>query len=301
VGTGSGLVRAELAVALPFDADFRSPAGDLNQLSITIGATQHMQGADARINGGVWIPLSGGSGGTWSTTTSVPQDAFVQFRARGTFGSETSGCYRWPAATPTECAPATTATPAPAPAPAPAPSATFTPKGGNAWWAEVVVKAEGGKAVTQVQARDVNTPWTGLKLQSWGVWTGSLHVEKGNTIQYRAMVGGAWVESCAYTHPGGVAQCSTSAPAPAPAPTFQATWKNMRGNAWWVETDVATSGGTLAGVDARVDGGGWTALSKQSYGSWAKSIHAPAGSMVEFRARATDGQAAVSPAVAWPR
>jgi hypothetical protein len=108
------------------------------------------------------------------------------------------------------------------------------------------------------------------------------------------------VESCDWTHPGAVEQCGGATQPDPTAGTFTATWKNVRGNEWWVETDVAVSGGTLAGVDARVNGGAWVALSKQSYGSWAKSIHAAPGSSVEFRARASDAQVSQSGPYAWP-
>ncbi len=81
---------------------------------------------------------------------------------------------------------------------------------------------------------------------------------------------------------------------------FDATFKNVKGNEWWVQVDVTATGGTLAGVDARVNAGAWVALTKQSWGSWAKSIHAPPGATVEFRARATDGSTDVSTASRWP-
>ncbi|HLE97535.1 MAG TPA: carbohydrate-binding domain-containing protein [Candidatus Thermoplasmatota archaeon] len=88
-------------------------------------------------------------------------------------------------------------------------------------------------------------------------------------------------------------------PAPPPSP-FDATFRNVRGNAWWVEADVSAVGGVLAGVDARVGTGAWVALTKTSWGSWAKSLPAPAGSTVQFRARATDGSADVSEPYPWP-
>jgi hypothetical protein len=154
--------------------------------------------------------------------------------------------------------------------------------------------------VTAVSSRDTGGAWVPLKLQSYG-WSGSYHVEPGHTVLYRATLsGGGTVDSCEYTHPGGV--CTTAAPtAPPPATTgtFAATFSNMRGNANWVETDVATSGGTLVGVDASVNGGTWIPLAKTSWGSWAKSIPAPSGSSVRFRADASDGSSVISAAKIW--
>jgi predicted phosphodiesterase len=189
--------------------------------------------------------------------------------------------------------------PAPAPAPGTTPTVSFTDKGGNEWWVQVAVV---GSSIARVESMDTGGAWVVLPKQSWGDYAASYHVEPGHLVQHRAVLtNGSIVTSCWYTHPG--ATCTTTAPAPAPTPapgTFAATFKNVRGNAWWVESDVAVSGGTLAGVDARVNGGAWIALAKTSWGSWAKSIAAPSGSHVEFRARATDGQAATSASYAWP-
>jgi hypothetical protein len=116
-------------------------------------------------------------------------------------------------------------------------------------------------------------------------------------VQYRAtLADGSQALSCWYAHPGG--SCATAAASPTTSGGFAATFRNARGNAWWVETDVAAA--SLAGVDARVNGGAWIALSHTSWGSWAKSVNAPAGSRVEFQARAADGSVAVSAAYAWP-
>lgn len=200
------------------------------------------------------------------------------------------------------------AAPAPTtPTPAPAPSTgavSFTPSGGNEWWVQAAVS---GATVTAVDARDTNGAYVPLAYRTWGAWAGSFRVEPGNQVQYRArLADGSLVESCWYAHPaGGCASGATSAPAPsAPAPAasaFAATFTNVRGNSWWVEAEVAANGGTLAAVEARVNGGAWVPLAKTSWGSWAKSMSAPTGSIVELRARAADGATAQSPTYAWPR
>lgn len=183
--------------------------------------------------------------------------------------------------------------PPPPPPTEPTGDVTFTHGGGNEWWVEVKVSPK----PEAVQAMDTNGAWVSLAFKDWGEWAGSFRIEPGNPVKFRASHGGAWSESCWFTHPGGVSQCGTTTPPPTSG-TFTATFKNVRGNEWWVETDVTTSGGTLAGVDARVNGGSWIALDHKSYGSWAKSFHAVG--TVEFRARATDGQQVVSSGYSWP-
>ena len=187
------------------------------------------------------------------------------------------------------------------PPPPPPPSgdfaATFSSASGNEWWLEVDVDAN--EPLSGVHASINGGSWKTLELKSWGEWAASFHIEPGHLVKFRAEHGGAWTESCWYSHPTGTAQCDGTS-TPPPTGTFSATFSDVRGNEWWVETEVAVSGGTLAGVDARVNGGSWVALEKKSWGSWAKSIHAPPGSTVEFRARATDGQVAMSSGYTWP-
>ena len=179
----------------------------------------------------------------------------------------------------------------------------FAPQNGNEWWVQVHLGGADAAKVARLEARDDNTPWTPLAKKSWGGFAASFRVEPGHRVEYRAVLAdGRIVTSCAFSHPsGGCAGIlgATGAASP-PGGSFAASFKNVRGNEWWVETDVATTGGTLTGVDARVNGGAWTALEKRSWGSWAKSLKAPAGSSVEFRARAADGQSAQSARYAWP-
>lgn len=84
---------------------------------------------------------------------------------------------------------------------------------------------------------------------------------------------------------------------PPPASTFSPTFSGVGGNEWWVQTSVG-SDRALSGVDARVNGGGWVALTNEGWG-WAKSIYAPGGSSVQFRARAQDGSVGYSAYYAW--
>ena len=88
--------------------------------------------------------------------------------------------------------------------------------------------------------------------------------------------------------------------APAPTPTsFSATFNNVRGNNWWIETTI-TANKPLAGVDVRVNEGDWRALTRQSWGAYAASFNIPTGSVVQLRARATSAEVALSNRYTWP-
>lgn len=86
-----------------------------------------------------------------------------------------------------------------------------------------------------------------------------------------------------------------------PPPTggvFAATFTPKAvGNDWWIATTVSASE-TVTNVDARLNGGSWTALSKTQW-DWAKSLHAPNGTQVEFRATSSSGATVTSSAYTW--
>ena len=188
-----------------------------------------------------------------------------------------------------------TTTPPPTPTPTPTvPGAyAFQPTAGNNWW--VQVKVTGGMPAG-VDARVNGGAWHPLTLRSWGDWAASFYVPSGAKVQFQAREAAtATASACWRWTDRAPIDCGATA---TPAPTYAATFTNARGNAWWVETDV--SGANLAGVDARVNGGAWVALSKTSWGSWAKGLSAPAGSTVQFRARDAAGSSALSPTYAWP-
>jgi hypothetical protein len=89
-----------------------------------------------------------------------------------------------------------------------------------------------------------------------------------------------------------------AAPPPPPG-TFDATFTGVRGNEWWVQANVAASGGTLARVDVRLDGGEWKPLAKQSWGGWAASYRIVQGTVVQLRATSTVGATDVSDCYRW--
>ena len=84
-----------------------------------------------------------------------------------------------------------------------------------------------------------------------------------------------------------------------PAPgAFDAAFTGVRGNQWWEQVSVAATGGTLAKVDVRLNGGAWQTMTKQSYG-WTASIRAVEGTIVQFRATATSGSTDLSDCYRW--
>jgi endonuclease/exonuclease/phosphatase family metal-dependent hydrolase len=160
--------------------------------------------------------------------------------------------------------------------------ATFSGVGGNEWWIQCQVAAN--KTLAGVDARVNGGAWSALEWQGWG-WARSIHAAPGSTVQLRARATDGSSDASAY-------YSWTSA-------AFNATFSGVDGNDWWVQCQVSANK-TLAGVDASVNGGAWVALEWQGWG-WAKSIHAPAGSSVRFRARSTGGYSVASAGYVWPQ
>ncbi|MEA3198675.1 MAG: phosphatidylinositol-3-phosphatase [Thermoplasmata archaeon] len=248
------------------------------------------------VNGGPYLDVGGQ--GPITLAAGVPQTIHVS-RALATsdpvgswiaFGAVQKGDGTWQNEATTHAfsvsAANTPATPPPTPLPSPSPGAaavTFTPRAGNAWWVQVGLSGADAASVVKVEAMPAGGAWHTLAKQSWGDWAASFYVGSA-AVSYRAT-----------TADGRVATSGAGAG----ASSFAATFTGMRGNAWWVETNVAAAGGTLVGVDASINGGAWVPLSPTSWGSWAKGMSAPAGSQVRFRADAADGSTVVSAAKTW--
>lgn len=172
--------------------------------------------------------------------------------------------------------------PAASAAPAPAPGA-FSGVKGNEWWIQATVAG----APRKVEARVDGGAWVALAWQSWGAWAVSTHAPAGSTVELRATYADGATASARHPWPPGGA-----------AATFDATFSRVGGNGWWIQTDVAANQ-PLAHVAVRVNGGGWIALAKQSWGAWATSTRLPAGSWVELQATSTTGATDRSGGVAW--
>lgn len=247
---------------------------------------------EARDANTAWTALKRQSWGDYAASLHVEPGNTVQYRAILTDGKVVESCqFTHPGGA---CASGG------APAPAPSTGAaqlTFSPSDGNEWWAQVSVGGADAGRVAKVEARDTGGAWVALPKRDWGAYAGSFHIEPGHAVEYRAtLTDGRTATSCAYAHPS--ATCAGGAPATGGS-GFTASFSNIRGNKYWVETDLATSGASLARVEANVNGGAWTQLGKTSWGSYAKSMSAPAGSQVQLRAVSTDGQTVYSAKTTW--
>lgn len=185
-------------------------------------------------------------------------------------------------------------------------SVQFDHDGDNEWWVEVLVKSiEGDQAVT-VEARPEGGTYKHLQqkalVNGWAKWGSNtndmLRIPPGQRVQFRAFVidqgtgNGAFVESCLFTHPAGVEQCSSPQP-------FDATFTGVRGNEWWIQAQVATNGPSIAKVEVTLDNGAtWKLVEKRSWG-WGTSTRIVDGTIVRLRATASDGQTDLSSCRRW--
>lgn len=287
------------ALAAPFAADFRTKGGNEWWVEVKVDANAPLAGVDARAGDGPWRALSLRSWGAWAASFHVPDGSIVQFRATSAEGETTySGRYVWPSGGAADGG-------AGGGSGSGGFAASFENVRGNTWWVEADVRATGG-TLQGVDARVNDGAWTALQRTDWGSHAKGMAAPDGSIVELRARsTAGDVVRSQPYRWPdatptggsgdggsgGGSGGGGTGA--------YDATFRNVKGNEWWIQVDVG-SPRALAGVDARVDGAAWLALEKKSWGSWASSIHAPSGSLVEFRARATDGATDLSGAYRWP-
>jgi PKD repeat protein len=179
-------------------------------------------------------------------------------------------------------------------APVPAFTASFAvASGSNEWWEEVQVTSSAAPAKVGFSAN--GGAWQAMALKSWGNWAANVNVVKGTPIVFRATDSAGHSVSSAPQPWLGASTTSTTNP----TPTFTATFSPKSiGNDWWVETGVSSSQ-TIAKVEASLNGGAYVELPKDSWGTYAKSIHAPNGTQVVFRATSTSGATATSAATTW--
>lgn len=192
-------------------------------------------------------------------------------------------------------------------------SVQFDHDGDNEWWVEVLTKASMGDSVVAMEARPESSHFRGLQQKAqvdgwtkWGPET-SFRIPSGDRVMFRAHVldgptsAVTTIDSCWFTHPAGVEQCTASPPPPPPG-GFDATFTSVRGNEWWVQANVATNGPAITKVDVTLDRGQtFRPLSKQSWGAtaWAASYHIVQGTIVQMRATASDGQSELSSCRQW--
>lgn len=240
---------------------------------------------EASINGGPWTALQQQSWCDWGAAMTAPAGTVV---FRGFFPDLTfftSDPFTWN------------------PQGAPAFGAEFREVAGNEWWQQVGVHAFGG-TLSKVDVRVNGGVWNPLAKQSWGnqMWAGSYRAVQGSVVQFQATsaAGDKVVSACYKWLPSSPIQTTTCPTGGGGGATFDATFSGVKGNDWWVQANVAATGGTLSTVDARVNCGVWKPLAKQSWGGWAASFNVPAGSKVDFRARSTTGASDLSSGYVWP-
>lgn len=251
-------------------------------------------GVSFRADGGPWNPMQRTDWGSWARSQHVASGSVVQFLADTAGDDVTSSCFAWPSASPTTCPSA----PPPPDGGGGSGDLTFANARGNEWWVETDIHG----SVASASFRIDGGSWNSLQRTDWGSWARSMHVPADSVVQFTAMTPGgetalspcfAWPGATQVACPGGGGDGGGGGGA------FDVAFVAVRGNEWWIETDVR-SDRQVVGVDARVSGGTWTALDHTDWGSWARSIHAPPGSGVEFRARASDGATATSQTYTWP-
>ena len=198
----AGVEQCDGGATAPFTATFRSPGGNAWWQQVFVDSNRPLSAVYATIhtaNGPEHRAMAKQSWGGWGLSSPTPQGTVVSFLALSGEEKARSPCWRWTDIVPVDC-------PVAGP-PVPDSSMTrFDHVKGNEWWLEVQV---GPIQPTEVLARDTDGAWVSLAWKDWGVWAGSFHIEPGHQVQARALVDGAWLESCWFTHPQGLSPTGT--------------------------------------------------------------------------------------------
>jgi hypothetical protein len=181
--------------------------------------------------------------------------------------------------------------------------ASFTNVRGNEWWIETDV--DSSSSIASVHARVDGGDWHRLDHRDWGSWADDIHAPEGAIVEFQAR-NDAGDRSLSGCYSWGEDPSATSCPddrssgddGSGAGGDLEASFVNVRGNEWWLETEV-DSERSITDVEVRLDGGDWLVLEKRDWGSWARSEHAPEGTLVQFRAHAGDEATARSGCYAW--
>lgn len=240
---------------------------------------------DVRIDGTFWRSMTLRTWGAWTSSYQTPAGTRVEFLATDSNAAVSlSAPFTWLDGTLTKGS----VTPGDSPPPAPFTATYQVPPNVNEWWVEVKVTAS--DPVTSVEARVNNGAWTALTLQSWGNWAKSFFVQTGSSVQFRAT---------SSTGAQNLSQTFTWLSSGGRSANFTATFQPCcTENNWWVEVKV-TSTHPITKVEASVNSGPWTALSKTTWGTWAKSFFVADGSSVRFRATNDAGDTVISGTYTW--
>ncbi|HUR24742.1 MAG TPA: hypothetical protein VM327_01860 [Candidatus Thermoplasmatota archaeon] len=274
------------------------------------GASGSVSGVQAMDTGGPWTTLPKQDWGAYAASFHIEPGHQVRFRALWSGGDTADSCWFTHPAGLEQCGTSSSSSSSSTSTSGGAFDATFSGVKGNNWWVETRVIAN--QPLAGVDAR-VNCAgaWRPLALKDWGAWAASFNVPSGAKVDFRArgtsgatdLSGGYTWTAATPTTPCGGSSTTTSTPPPPPA--FTASFTNIKGNEWWVETTVAGNQ-PLAGVDARLGcsqgAGSWNPLTLRSWGAWAGSLHILPGTHVDFRARSTSGATDLSNnAYIWPQ
>jgi hypothetical protein len=199
----AGAEQCDAGSTAPFAAAFRSPGGNAWWQQVTVDANRPLTGVFAvvqTVNGPEHRPMAKQSWGGWGLSSPAPQGTVVSFLAVSGDEKARSPCWRWTDVVPVDC-------PGAGPPVADPSQTRFDHLKGNEWWLEMSVG--GPYPASEVWARDTDGAWVRLALKDWGAWAGSFRVEPGHQVQAKALVEGAWLESCWYTHPQGLSPTGT--------------------------------------------------------------------------------------------
>ena len=259
----------------PFDASFSGVRGNRwwIQANVQNEVGAGISGVDARVNGGAWRPLQKQSWGpdAWAASFEIVDGSTVQLRATGGSQAELSDCYRWIPPSNTDAA--------------------VVPCGGTTTSASTTPPTTTSSPPTTTSSPPTTTS------------------SPPTTTTSPPPTTTAWPTTS--TLPTTILPTTSPAPTTSPVPTtsaspttssgtttgaFAASFSSVRGNQWWIEANVRGNGLAIASVDARVDGGAWRPLAKQSWGpdAWAASFQIVDGSKVQLRATASNGQVDLS-------
>lgn len=266
-----------------FNATFtvKSPSEWWQEVTVTPASPRTLVKVEVRLNGDFWRSMEKRKWGAWTSSYNTPAGTMVDFLATDSTGAVSqSAPFKWMDGTLTRGS-----VPPGDPTPAPFFPTFEVGPNVNEWWVEVTVRTS--EPLSGVDVRVDGGAWTALSATEWGTWAQSMFVAAGSAVQFRATTTyGAEALSQTYTWLQG-------------GDSFAATFEpRAQGNDWWVEVQV-TSNSTLAGVEANVNGGAWTALGPTSWGTWAKGFFVADGSTVRFRATNSAGSTAESGPYPW--
>lgn len=161
--------------------------------------------------------------------------------------------------------------------------------GANTWWIELYTSDD----VTAVDViGDDGRFYLSLPKKSWGAWAATPPSE---------LMSGDLVRFIARRSSDGASASSSNFGWLTQTPTTSAGWastftRSSSVSTSWVEVSVSSA---ATAVEVKVGTGAFTALTKQSGGTWAKAMTVPAGSKVVFRAARSDGARAYSTVYTW--